>query len=34
MTLHLMLMSVLSENDDKVTIDKDDVIKGVKVKDR
>jgi len=29
-----MLMSVLSENDDKVTIDKDDVIKGVKVKDR
>ena len=34
MTLHLMLMSVLSENDDKVTIDKDDVIKGVKFKDR
>ena len=34
MTMHLMLMSVLSENDDKVTIEKDDVIKGVKVKDR
>ena len=34
MTLYLMVMSVLSENDDNVTIDKDDVIKGVKVKDR
>ena len=34
MTLYLMVMSDLSENDDKVTIDKDDVIKGVKVKDR
>ena len=27
MTLYLMVMSVLSENDDNVTIDKDDVIK-------